>query len=29
MTFTQRRNRLTTQISERIPIVKRRLYCTE
>jgi len=25
MTFTQRRNRLTTHFSERIPVVKRRI----
>jgi len=25
MTFAQRRNRLTTQFSERIPVVKRRI----
>jgi len=26
MTFAQRRNRLTTHFSERIPVVKRRVY---
>jgi len=30
MTFAQRRNRLTTHFSQRIPVVKRRIYiCTQ